>query len=911
MRTSCKWSQERISEWEGAGFKDLFVLSKHNTEDMTGRWFYFRFAPLFILILLVAGNAAAQISEGGYPPSYSRSDLKSAAKLPVFTLDKLDREALLREEEEIAFPNRYGIFKDVEIDILKQGEVREIHEQNGRIWNYRIQGENCYSIQLYFTKFLLPPGAKLFIYNADYSMIYGAYTSGNNNDWNKLMIADFPGNELIVEYFEPNDALFEGELTVGSIGQSYQDPFSGSSSEDEEGYINVNCREGEDWQEQKHSVCYISFKVGNGQATCTGAFINNARNDGTPFFLTANHCLSTQESAITVNAFFNFEALGCDGPLNSSYPGSYVSGAQLMTTGEASDYTLLKFANNLQPGFQTYFAGWDVSGDSSQYSTCIHHPEGTSKKISLDMEPSISFPAEISWNDNTTSPPDTHWWVVFDKGRTNSGSSGAPLFNEDKQIIGQLHGGDPINKFYGRLDYSWNNADPGQSTTLKDHLDPDNTGITSIGGYYENDLLPDPQFYPEFYDICADAPVKLTAFSAFEPTAWNWQFVPNDIIFSQGTDASSKEPVVSFPTETNYRVSLEATNSVGSKNHVFPGAMKASDGINVAIEFSVIEDSCVCTLDSIMFSGYGATEFTWKLEESIQSYYFIDQPANDSITVRKSFMADTSITFQLEVKGSHGTCSDSTTFTLPLILSPNDSVKHAIELFLGENPQYSNLCAGIEENEPSPPADKCVDQLSWCDEFGTGEDILANSVWFYFIPDSTAEYEIKTEGIDNQIALYEATSSDELLAGNFTLLAANDDVDAKNFAAKINRVNLEKDKLYFIQADGSAGNITGEFIFFIELLVPESTGPEAENSSWRLYPQPADDKLFLLFPEGHTPAETTLQVYSIAGKQLATETIQTNDGAAASLDIGYLESGLYLLRVVQEGNVSTFRFLKE
>jgi len=76
-----------------------------------------------------------------------------------------------------------------------------------------------------------------------------------------------------------------------------------------------------------------------------------------------------------------------------------------------------------------------------------------------------------------------------------SGSSGSPLFNQNHRIVGQLRGNQnnkcykwsnecfcsqrPIGEF-GKFDVSWY-GDGTPSTSLKDWLDPDNTGTMEIG----------------------------------------------------------------------------------------------------------------------------------------------------------------------------------------------------------------------------------------------------------------------------------------------------------------------------------------------------------------------------------------------------------------------------------------------
>ena len=70
---------------------------------------------------------------------------------------------------------------------------------------------------------------------------------------------------------------------------------------------------------------------------------------------------------------------------------------------------------------------------------------------------------------------------------TEQGSSGSPLFNGEKRIIGQLYAGSSACDYtegtdlYGRVYNSWtgNNTD---ATSLKPWLDPTNTGVNTLDG---------------------------------------------------------------------------------------------------------------------------------------------------------------------------------------------------------------------------------------------------------------------------------------------------------------------------------------------------------------------------------------------------------------------------------------------
>ena len=80
------------------------------------------------------------------------------------------------------------------------------------------------------------------------------------------------------------------------------------------------------------------------------------------------------------------------------------------------------------------------------------------------------------------------FWYVNDWeiGSTESGSSGAPLFNSDQEIIGQVFGGEAscgngLWDIFGRIDRSWT-GDGTEKGALKTWLDPDNSGVTRHSG---------------------------------------------------------------------------------------------------------------------------------------------------------------------------------------------------------------------------------------------------------------------------------------------------------------------------------------------------------------------------------------------------------------------------------------------
>jgi hypothetical protein len=62
----------------------------------------------------------------------------------------------------------------------------------------------------------------VFVYDPDHLVLRGSFTNANNNQKNILPIAEFPGKELIIEYFEPQHPEFVGELMLGAATQAFR-----------------------------------------------------------------------------------------------------------------------------------------------------------------------------------------------------------------------------------------------------------------------------------------------------------------------------------------------------------------------------------------------------------------------------------------------------------------------------------------------------------------------------------------------------------------------------------------------------------------------------------------------------------------------------------------------------------------
>ena len=233
------------------------------------------------------------------------------------------------------------------------------------------------------------------------------------------------------------------------------------------------------------STVRIRLVMEEGIGWCTGSFVNNTRNDKTPYLLTAYHCQYEYTPRYDMWRFdFDYASATCENP--ASEPSFFsLTGCELISLGQASDFLLVRLDDTIPADREVTFAGWnrdDMATPDTSY--LIHDPNADIRKISTCTTPATIHPNQIGWTEGYTTPAFHHFRLKFTEGGHEHGSSGGPLFDQDGYLVGQLHGGtsgceDINNAYVGRLAKSWNLGATPQSR-LRDWLDPDQTGQVQI-----------------------------------------------------------------------------------------------------------------------------------------------------------------------------------------------------------------------------------------------------------------------------------------------------------------------------------------------------------------------------------------------------------------------------------------------
>ena len=604
---------------------------------------------IFLGSFFIATISYAQQGDGGQPKGAKTSiDIKTVEEL-VFAQPNIEQ---LRTEDAVndhtgSGPWRFGFNNMTNLNTTNSGTWFDL--PNGDlIWLVKLTCTNALTVNLSLNDVKLPEGNELYVYNPDKDFILGKFTANHLYE-GELGTELVPGQTAIVEYYIPaaNRDLANG-LTIYRVTHGYrtaaeyhEKAFGSSGSCN----MNVNCADGAPWVDQRNSAVML---VSGGSGFCSGALINNTQNDGKPYVLTANHCYSSPTSWVFR---FNWQATACTNP-SASPTFQSLSGAVLRSRRSPSDFCLVEITgglvNNTVPlTYSPYFAGWDNSGTNPTSTVSIHHPSGDIKKISFDDAAAAPVTAMGSEAQGC-------WGVEWDRNTTTEGgSSGSPLFDQSKRIIGQLWGGGAscsnlsAPDYYGRLSKSWNPSGSNSTNQLMFWLDPTSSNATFINGYDPNGStsvaldagLSTPQGVAGTLCTATVTPqVTITNSGTSTLTALtiNYGFDgPTNLTFNwTGSLAQYQTTVVTLPTAT-----------LAGGNHTFNAIISNPNGAadenasnnTIASSFTTVVGGLIAGL-TLNLDCY-ASETAWQLTTSTGSVLFSGSGYVDDnpITVNENF----------------------------------------------------------------------------------------------------------------------------------------------------------------------------------------------------------------------------------------------------------------------------------
>jgi lysyl endopeptidase len=468
------------------------------------------FAAFTVATLFSASTFATPISIVGEP-------MKAANVVKKTTLDVTFRAELDLTAPTVSFfaidPTRVDAAKRANVlksrKAIQIGITQSIHDEafspntpqlvwqsvgnTGRAAQLKIRSPGASAIRAAINVTNLPKGAEIrfagadeptrVIHRADGLEIYTLIDDAKRY-WTPMTDGDTQTLEIFIPANINADNIAVNVDAVSHIFATARDGFKGATQlKGNSGTCNVDVicpAQTPGYVNAKNSVAHMIFQANCGannalaSCICTGTLLNDTDTaTQTPYFYSANHCLSTQTQASTLATYWNYDNPTCtsgNGPdLPRSQATAIFGGAQLLYADLNSDVLLLRL--NGTPPQSAFFSGWDSTTVVGQTPvSIIHHPAGDPKKITIGQTLPNPFTALSDMGNMTFITP------TYTSGVTEGGSSGSGIFTQDAAgsyfLRGGLLGGpsscatandinNPQNRdYYSRFDLAFPNLRP-------------------------------------------------------------------------------------------------------------------------------------------------------------------------------------------------------------------------------------------------------------------------------------------------------------------------------------------------------------------------------------------------------------------------------------------------------------------
>ena len=227
--------------------------------------------------------------------------------------------------------------------------------------------------------------------------------------------------------------------------------------------LDANCYS--DLQDERDAVARMIYVKSGSAYLCTGTLLNDRESTGTPYFISANHCISSQTVASSLQTDWFYRSASCRSSQVNPGATQRTGGATLLFTSASTDTSFLRL--NSTPPAGAVFAGWTSAALSmGQAVSTLHHPKGDLLKYSNGSitgfyNCNVGGGATFSCTGGTSSAS-SHYDMTFSQGMTEGGSSGSGIF-QNGYLVGVLSGGSssctaaPGGNYsmYGRFDLAY------------------------------------------------------------------------------------------------------------------------------------------------------------------------------------------------------------------------------------------------------------------------------------------------------------------------------------------------------------------------------------------------------------------------------------------------------------------------
>jgi Trypsin-like peptidase domain len=354
----------------------------------------------------------------------SHLDLNQASA----TLDWLDIHSVT-----MTAPNQIGVNRSLAVSPKTRAQ-KFVNPDGSQIIVLIIKSSGASGIGVHFRNFALAGGEEVYVYGlAPDSIVFGPFRDkgpwGSGEFWSGTLA----GDTAIIEFYTrtgENGKAFE-IFEVSHIFPELDLRLRSDQPDVLNCELDASCYP----NSLNNAVGRILFNDNGHQAVCTGILLNDLAQDQIPYFLTANHCVSTQAVAQTVEVFWFYQTTSCNSGILRSDWVQQVGGANLLATQSSNDFSLLRLVNNAPVG--AWFSGW--TSDIQSTGTAVfglHHPDGfTPPAVDSYLREAHGI---ITSTNAACLGLVNGYRTDWTSGTTEPGSSGSGLWNSSGYLVGVL-----------------------------------------------------------------------------------------------------------------------------------------------------------------------------------------------------------------------------------------------------------------------------------------------------------------------------------------------------------------------------------------------------------------------------------------------------------------------------------------
>ena len=326
-------------------------------------------------------------------------------------------------------PNQIGVRRAVVLP--EQAAARFAADDGTAVYVLVIKSPGARGLRLHFEQFDLPEGGAVYVYGTEGDYVGGPYTRRGPQSAGEFWSGTVAGETAVVEYHSKGDGL---PFVVGELSHLLSDPQAddpaGSPSAALSCELDASCY----GDVEKNTVARMVYVRDGGTFVCTGTLMNTTNGSFIPYFMTANHCISTQASASTLETYWFYQTSSCNSGVLRSGIVRLSAGAQLLATSQSADSTLLRLNDNAPAG--ALFSGWDPNERPLNATVFgLHHPGGNAppgvdsylrradgpivSKTSSCGASGLTGGYLVDWNNGLTEPGSSGSGIWYTNGGNN------------------------------------------------------------------------------------------------------------------------------------------------------------------------------------------------------------------------------------------------------------------------------------------------------------------------------------------------------------------------------------------------------------------------------------------------------------------------------------------------------------